>query len=93
MSEPDGSPIKALLHRFNMARQDGVHIPTRELIAAVVRAWNYDVKGKFVQKMAVRSVTGQFKLQKVLKREEPQKTVAIETELDESEAIREKEAG
>jgi hypothetical protein len=93
MSEPDGSPIKALMHRFNQARMDGIHVPTREQISAIVRCWNYDVQGKFVKKMAVRSVSGQYKLQKVLVRETPQKVTSIESELDESDAIAEKEAG
>lgn len=91
--EPPGSPVTALMHRFNQARMDGIHVPTREQIAAIVRAWNYDVQGKFVKKMAVRSASGAFKLQKVMTRETPQKAITIESELDESNAVQEREAG
>lgn len=67
--EPDGSPILALMSRFNKARQDRETIQTRVQIASMIRCWNYDVRGRYITKMATRSRTGEYKLQEVLKRE------------------------
>ena len=63
--EVDGSALLALMNRFGSAEQNDEHIPHHIQIAMVVRCWNLDVLGKYVQKMPAKTRNGEFRLDPV----------------------------
>ena len=96
--EPDGSAILALWSRFNAARGDATYhgarretIPLRTKLAMVVRTWNSDVSGKYVQKISSKSRTGVYMVPKPRKRRISQEesygplTDETSTEIDETD--------
>jgi len=67
--EGAGSPVAALARRLATAKIDNENPDVRIQIGAIVRAWNADVQGKYTQRFALKSKTGEFKLEDVLLRE------------------------
>jgi hypothetical protein len=69
--ERDGSPVLALARRCNEIKRQQQRVAHRDYLAMLIKAWNYDVEGKSINKIATYSKTGQYVLPDVLKREIP----------------------
>jgi hypothetical protein len=61
VGEPRGSAVLALNSRLREMRRQKVDRPNRELLALVIKAWNYDVSGRPVASLTVTQ-RGAFKI-------------------------------
>lgn len=60
-SEAPGSPVLALDKRLREIRRNRQQFPTREYLALVLKAWNFDAKGVSVQKLNITQ-RGEFRI-------------------------------
>jgi len=84
--EGAGSPITALSRRLASAKIDGEALDPRIQIAAIIKTWNADVEGKYVQRFSLRTRSGEFRLEDVLLRSTP-KDADVEVDLPEMPQI------
>lgn len=66
--EGEGSAVLALLKRFANIKNNNQHVTTRDQIVMILKAWNYDVEGKYVSKINTYNRDGVFRLPEVLVR-------------------------
>lgn len=69
--EEEGSPVLALARRANEIKRQQQRVATKDWLAMVIKAWNYDAINKKVSKLAIYSKTGEYVLPDVTKREIP----------------------
>ena len=67
--EEEGSPVLALSRRINELKRAQVRVHARDLLALVIKAWNYDVQGKSAVKLSYYSKSGEFRTPVALTRE------------------------
>lgn len=70
-NEPEGSPVLALARRCNEIRRMQQKVAHRDYLSMVIKAFNYDVDGRKVSKIATYSKTGAYELPDVKKRDVP----------------------
>lgn len=58
--EHEGSPILALSRRANELKRAQQRVHKRDLLAMVIKAWNYDVKNKTTVRISLWSRSGQY---------------------------------
>jgi hypothetical protein len=60
--EREGSPVLALNRRANELSRQNIRVKTRDWLALVIKAWNYDAEGKAVNKLALYTKSGEYVL-------------------------------
>ena len=81
--EKPGSPVLALHRRITEIQRNQIRVRPRDVLFLVMKAWNYDAAGQAVNKLALYSKTGDFKLPKVDKRVSTKFTPSFSEEEDE----------
>jgi len=87
-NEKEGSPVLALARRVNEIKRNQQRVNSRDLLNLILKSWNYDAENKTVNKLALYSKSGEFKLVEVKERTSPLEEP--EDHSDEDEPVKEK---